>query len=279
MKAGFGFFFVIFISLSVFSEGKGSERRNILISAGASNCALEIKGDKETLDSDYPPESFLSSNQIVVTGGAFHTLEDILQNLHLDRRLEGFRGKSVLSVGEGYSDLLPFLLSKGISASAADSAYPQRNQSLGQYETGLPTLPARTQVQNRPAPILENISRRQKEELLQFVKKYRDRLIHASTPRLPLADASFDIVLSHRLLNNVVEIEEVLNFLREWIRVARFQVRAEGIDPVMMTEVSRVLHMEYGEQIDIQFFADQKDQVINGTLKQRYVVTLILTKH
>ena len=99
------------------------------------------------------------------------------------------RGR-VLSVGEGYGDLLPWMLQRGLDARAIDTWYHSERYPR--------SYPAR--------------------QMRQYSQAHGDRLVRGDGTRMPIADASVEHVLSHKMVNGMDEAS-VRAFLRETVRV------------------------------------------------------------
>ncbi len=113
-----------------------------------------------------------------------YPLPMVLKNFRMTKAdLEKFKGKKVLLLGEGFGQLLPALVEVGADVKAVDLMY-----SLD-----------RTLI---PDTWMGRLIRR-------FLDRYQDRLIPATAQNLPIADAEYDFVMSHMLINNFVSIEPV----------------------------------------------------------------------
>ncbi len=117
--------------------------------------------------------------RILVTGGTAYPLDVIYKNMGLDSEsVLQLKGKRVVSVGEGYSDLLPDLLSKDVAAFGMDLWYDQKE--FPNNETG--------------------------KRMKTYVEKYSAQLITASCANVPTKlYGTMDLVLMHQLLNNLSE--------------------------------------------------------------------------
>lgn len=117
---------------------------------------------------------------VVVSG---HRMDYIGPNLQLDdARVQQLRDQSVLLVGEGYSDLLPHLLDRGVrNVRAIDPVYElaeNRFRSLGQT-----LIPER--------------------EFWDYLDTYGPYLSPMSQGRWPIEAGSQDVVFSHLVISNL----------------------------------------------------------------------------
>lgn len=135
---------------------------------------------------------FVSVNGVAVTGDFIYSLDFVLNNLDLNEAnlASQFRGKSVLSLAEGMSGLLPFLLKVGVKAQGLDLWY------------GDLVFP-------------DNFSG---HGMREYIRKYGDHLIAGDARDIPLPDASTDLVLSHMLVNNVDIVAQKL-IVKEVVRI------------------------------------------------------------
>jgi len=134
----------------------------------------------------------------------FHSLDRSLKNvglkvLLLDKKLypnlESYRGKKILSLGEGYSGLVPFLNRHKIHAFGLDLWYDEN------IEIPKPTLGWRF--------------------MQSYRKRYKDFLITSDATQMPnIPDKSYDMVVSHFLFEYLKEslqrkmLEESLRVLK-----------------------------------------------------------------
>ena len=143
--------------------------------AGASRCERLLGTSFILSDGDevFVRPSDWSLPNAHVTGERQFPLETV--RFALDLEFNSVRGLRTLSIGEGWSGLLPALRSHGADAVAVDLWYGARAFPL--FRTG--------------------------RELSEYVDRQRSCLIAASGHALPFADDSFDLVLSHFLLHHL----------------------------------------------------------------------------
>jgi SAM-dependent methyltransferase len=161
-------------------------------------------------------------NEIVVTGGDHYSLENIFDGLKIifpDIWDWAEKGKKVISIGEGYSQLLPYLVEDGVSIQGVDLWYDQTD-ALPNNEVG--------------------------RRMRAYVEKNRANLIAADARNLPFANESIDVALSFRLYNNFNNSEDILKSIREVARVLRPGGEArlylgKGKNPVMVAIIEAEL--------------------------------------
>lgn len=142
---------------------------------------------------------YVAVDQVTVTGTKFQTIQN---NLALNPRLLNEMakpGRSVLTVGEGISELLPTLIEIQIPTQALDIWY---HSKIPYIETA-----PYTQHQGLKA-------------MAEFQKKYSPYLIRGSALDMPLENETKDFILSHLLANNL-HIGEQLRFFSETVRVLK----------------------------------------------------------
>ena len=148
----------------------------------------------------------VSANGVAVTGELWYPYSMVIQDLGLDvRTLLRLKGATVLSVGEGISELLPRLLEKGFKVKGLDIWYHTNN-----YPT------------NYVGRLMS-----------KYVKKYGDNLVQGDAHQIPLPDESFDLVVSHKLVNNFSDLRDQFMMVDEAIRVCKKggEVRFFGMMP------------------------------------------------
>lgn len=155
-------------------------------------------------------------NGIPVTGEATYPVEVVVRHLGLDVEKIHTAGLSVLSIGEGLSELLPVMLRAGIKAQAVDIWYH------------------RTAPDGHPIGHMMNL----------YNKYYGPFLINSDGRQIPLPDESIDIVVSHQLLR-FFYLKEKLPFISEAIRVARRESRLFGISSLEVEPVREFLSARF----------------------------------
>ncbi|MBC7465745.1 MAG: methyltransferase domain-containing protein [Bdellovibrio sp.] len=149
--------------------------------------------------------------------------------------------QSVLSLGEGYSELLPFLVEKGIRVKGLDLWYHT------------PDLKAEKSTAARHMEVFQNL--------------YASHLIRGTALNIPLKAESVDFVLSHHLLNSL-HIAQQLRIITETIRILKVSGEAhllltdsrepqKGANFVLKT----ILHF-----INDNYAASINAQILNGLL-------------
>jgi SAM-dependent methyltransferase len=189
-------------------------------------------------------------NGILVTGDNEYPVEMVTENLGFDATtLFGLQGAKVLSVGEGTSCLLPFLLDRGIDARGLDTVYHSDDSA-----------------ERHPG-------------LVAYVKKYGDRLIKGDGRHIPLADNSVDVVVSHMVVNNV-SFEDQTAMVKEAMRVAKKQARIFGFDNDDGNRIAGFLSSNYGEQNPFSFGRAKKELTFrgHGTNEKLFLLTLNKTE-
>ncbi len=126
--------------------------------------------------------SMNAASEVLVTGGTAYPLDVIKGNLGLtESDVVIFRGRRVVSVGEGYNELLPHLLAKGVAAYGMDTWYNEKN--FPNNKTGA--------------------------RMRDFARKHRKNLIAASCLDIPNKyHGKFELVLLHQLLGNLTRAEQ-----------------------------------------------------------------------
>lgn len=131
-------------------------------------------------------------NGVKVTGQPMY---EIKRKLNLDlatlKQLKN-QGAKVLSLGEGFSGLLPTLVDFGISVKGLDIWYHSKQ--------------------------LNKFTNRIAIEMAEFQKMYAAYLIRGSALDIPLKNESMNFIVSHGLAENL-HIAEVLKMISEGIRV------------------------------------------------------------
>jgi SAM-dependent methyltransferase len=151
--------------------------------AAASSCSFTIATEGNEL----------YVNNVPVTGSFIFPIKLVLQNLGIgDAEIRRWNDRTVVSLGEGYGNLVKFLIRKNIRGYAFDLWYGQKN---------LPTNGAGSRMQN-------------------FLEKRRPPLIRGDAFRLPFADKSIDVFLAHNFLNNLSPNQGLVVF-REIIRALK----------------------------------------------------------
>lgn len=153
----------------------------------------------DTLCAHILTEKYVDVNKVMVTGTKFKAIQS---NLALNTQMLNEMaqpGRSVLTVGEGTSELLPALIEMRIPTQALDLWYHSK----------IPYLESAPHTQHEG---LKNMA--------EFQKKYGPHLIRGSALDMPFEIESKDFILSHLLANNL-HIAEQLRFFTETVRVLK----------------------------------------------------------
>ncbi|MBL6990881.1 MAG: class I SAM-dependent methyltransferase [Bacteriovoracaceae bacterium] len=146
-------------------------------------------------------------NKIIVTGDTiYYALPEMLKALKIDaKQVAHWKSNKavVLSLGEGLSGLLPHLRSKGVDVYGLDIWYHSSDIPTNNYVG---------------------------TQMIDYLNKYGDHLIRGSSSNIPVADSSIDVIVAHKLVNNL-SVEDGLATLSEIKRVLapHGEVRIFGI--------------------------------------------------
>lgn len=169
---------------------------------------------------------------VPLSGEGWYPVEDVRARLNLSSDYREFEGATVLSVGEGFGNLLPDAARRGVDIYGVDPAYPRDGQAVADWERGLPA------TRDHPAEV-------DLTDLRTMVQEFGARLRHGAGEALPFADKSFDIVVSHRVLNNPETAELRYRFVTEAVRVARRQVRIDALSEMDGHEIGTKIQQEF----------------------------------
>lgn len=142
---------------------------------------------------------------LFVTGDGLYPLSVIRNNLGITEEFSrSLVNKTILSVGEGFSDLLPYLLKIGAQPIGIDLW----------YEVSVMDIP------QNPAGHL----------MAAYLTKYGPYLKRRDALKNGFPDSSFDFVFSHMVINNFETREQVITAVREMVRVLKVggQARITG---------------------------------------------------
>lgn len=190
-------------------------------------------------------ETVVFANKVLVTGeGYYHNLPGIKEALQITQQdLMGWQDKKVLSLGEGYSDLVPFLVSRGIDAKALDIWY------------GVESFPDNLMGQ----------------KMQSYVQKYGDYLIPADARSIPLPDHSVDVILEHQLISHA-SIQSLFMIMSEIKRVLRpggqarlFEIRDHQVIPLEAYLKQHFRGLYQWEFNVVSETMDQADFIHHGT--------------
>lgn len=128
-------------------------------------------------------------------------LDEMRAHLGLsDSEARRFAGKKIISVGEGKSPLLPFLIGLSFETRAVDLWY-DKPAELNQTQGG--------------------------RSLLAYAEQFGGFLIAADATNIPIASDSVDLVVSHHLVNNFdletgdFDIEKTVETYKEALRITK----------------------------------------------------------
>ncbi len=173
-------------------------------------------------------ESKATEDEIAITGGDLHPYTNLLESLKLsEEKLETMVGKKLLSLGEGYSDLVPYLEWYGVDAAGLDiwyhsSNYPENH--LGRLMSG-------------------------------YNEKFGKILIRGDARDTHLPSDSYDYVVSTNLIDNLKDFDDKLKVLDEVIRLLKVggEGRILGFEQRQEENLLRLQSLGYGNQILTEF--------------------------
>lgn len=197
-------------------------------------------------------EDFVKANGIAVTGDSVYPIDMVTHNLGLNQIiLNRFKGEAVLSLAEGASGLLPFLLDQGFQAKGLDLWY------------GLDELPS-----NYSGQLMRD-----------YVQQYGDHLVQSDARSIPWDDETAGLVVSHMLVNNV-DTDVQKDVIKEAIRVVKQggQVRLFGFDQDDVSEVTDYLSSDYQRIVSFSFETKKWDLLFRGRRVPHKALLLIIDK-
>ena len=184
------------------------------------NCASLLRNK---VDFTQDEDGFVSANGVSVTGENLYTTPMILKNLDINETMvQTMAGKHLLSVGEGFSGLVPFLRQKGIYASALDLWYASKKIP--------PTFVG--------------------QQMREYIDTHNEYLISGSAFSIPVEDKTYDFVVSHMMVNNF-DFETGLPFLKEAVRITKpgGEIRIFGYDERLLNRISQTFARYFKGQI------------------------------
>ncbi len=175
----------------------------------ASDFCLEILNSK-----------YVRANGVAVTGDHIYGIESVLTNLGINNAeyLTSLEDKKVLSIGEGYSGLLPQLKDFTAEMTAVDIWY--HSNSYPDNESG--------------------------KLMREYVEQHGRNLVQADAASAPFEGESFDLILSHMLVNNL-DVFKNKDVVKEAIRILNRggEIRIYGFPDSHKYAVEDLMKAEY----------------------------------
>ena len=158
------------------------------------------------------------ANGVRVCGEDLYPLEAVLKHLDLNEEWllhAGQKGIKLLSLGEGYSPLLPYLRERDIEAYGVDLTY------------------------GRLSEIPDNAG---KAKLVEYIKKWGRFLFPTAPDQLPFANETFDALLSHQVFNNPMPEDVIEKMMNESMRVLKpgGELRIVGLNSAALESFNKV---------------------------------------
>jgi hypothetical protein len=184
----------------------------------------------------------------------------ILPNRDANYNLEYFnifKNKNILSLGEGYNTIALSLRKNGFQATAVDLWYAHPE-----------TIPDKDDYRREITP----------KTILEEYKKFPGSIVAADARKLPFANESQGVVLSHNLVNNLT-VADQKRVMMESIRVlqANGEARHFGFENEEQTKsMVQFLEKTYGSSLEIS--SESKTEEIFHTVYGRQEVTAYLIK-
>lgn len=196
----------------------------------ASECTavfMLLSGDEAQVEAMNGSSGFAVANNIMVTGGTLYPLKVILNDLELTPSdIASLKGKTVLSLAEGYSELLPYLLEQDVNGLGLDIWYHQTN--FPQNESGA--------------------------QMREFNNRYGEYLIQGDARKIPVQSESMDRVVSHSLVNNFEDSSDGRMVLEDAIRTVKVggEVRIFGFKEDDAGKITQELQQKYSGQLAVR---------------------------
>lgn len=168
----------------------------------------------------------LVANNVLITGENYlYNHISMLKAMKINQRIidDMAQNKEVLSLGEGYSGLVPWLRQNGINAWGLDLWYDSE-------------------------ATIRNINHPNVPLLLNYIRNHAAYLISADARNTRLPSNSFDYILSHMLINNL-PAEDVRSVLLESIRLLKpggsarffgFENHVELVEEIISSEIHTI---------------------------------------
>ena len=194
------FFLLLGVSTPSYAVWDCLERLDKLITIGG------YKADIVSIDEDIfgKGRTGIKIDGIAVTGeDVLYPLSLVKENLGLGgQEIKDLEGQKIISIGEGFSGLLPHLLENGISVKGLDLWYHADDIPQESYVGG---------------------------KMIKYIEQYGEHLIQGDAKQMPFDDNIYDVVLSHQLVNNFLPHDALV--MRDSSRII----------PKIIDEVLRVL--------------------------------------
>lgn len=211
-------------------------------------CAEFLSVDFTELHGD-----FIQANGVAITGDFIYALDMVLNNLDLNKSKipEQFGGVETLTLGEGVSKLLPFLIESKAKAKALDLWYHTNN-------------------------FPNNFSG---EIMRKYIADYGPYLLQGDAQKIPLPENSVSKVLSHMLVNNVSSDMQV-NIVADVIRVlrAKGEARIYGFDSSEIKLMQKFLDRNYKDLVTYKAKEIAFDFIFRGSRHGSALYLLTLDK-
>ncbi len=167
----------------------------------------------------------ISANGVLVTGEQTWALSELFKNMAIDNNVIEIWAQShalILSLGEGTSNLVPTLVQRGVNAYGLDVCYS--------IAIDFPNTP-------------------RGEEMKNYLILNRSRLIIGDARYLPYEAETLDVVVSHKLVNNL-HIADTLDIITEILRVLKIggEARIYGFSPAKLRIVSEFIVKNFPEE-------------------------------
>jgi len=195
---------------------------------------------------------FVMANGVAVTGDFLFPVEVVIKNLGLDPfTMRRFQSGRVLSIAEGVSGLLPYLLTQGMNVTGLDLWY------------------GKTDYPN-------NFTGRLMRE---YVRDYGPHLMPGDAQKIPLENEVVDLVVSHMLVNNVSQTKQ-RKILKEALRVTAKggQVRLFGFGSVDAAAHQTFLNRSWRKKISYCFVKKKYSINFRGGTQEKEMFLLNIYK-
>jgi len=146
-----------------------------------------------------------------------YSLDQIEKSLDI-KDLTAYKGKTVISLGEGDGKLTAALTKEGSEAYGIDTWYDARSFNKADIPVNITNTDEVTKAAN---------------SMLTSINENQGRLVAGDARYLPLADKSVDVVLSNKLINNMSYASDMNTVVEESLRVLKpgGEIRMSGYTP------------------------------------------------